>query len=122
MVILDDKRSAAQAIAGLPRRPRGRPSAVAEVRYREEVAAFCRLILKIRSTMDFDVGSRGWCYILERHGLRKGDFDAAEKLINDCRKSGELPLDICAEDSSRETIGIEQLDNANIDDEVDQSG
>jgi hypothetical protein len=88
------------------------------VRWREEVAAFCRLILKIRSTMDFAVGSRGWCYILERHGLRKGDFDAAEKLINDCRKSGELPLNICAEDSSRETVGIEQLDNLSIDDEV----
>ena len=118
MSTLDDRPPAAQAIAGLPKRPRGRPSAVAEVRWREVVAAFCRLILKIRSTMDFDVGSRGWCYILERHGLRKGEFDAAEKLINDCRKSGELPLDICAEDSSRETIGIEQLDNVKIDDEV----
>ena len=61
--------------------------------------------------MDFPVGSRGWCYILERHGLRKGDFDAAEKLITDCRKSGELPLDICAEDCSRETIGIEKIDD-----------
>ena len=120
MTTLDDRQSAAQAIAGLPRRSRGRQSAAAEVRWHEEVAAFCRLILEIRSTMDFNVGSRGWCYILERHGLRKGDFDAAEKLINDCRKSGELPLDICAEDSSRETIGIEQLDHANIDDEVDR--
>ena len=48
--------------------------------------------------MDFDVGSRGWCYMLERHGLRKGDFDDAQRLINTCRKSGDLPLDICAED------------------------
>ena len=85
----------------LPRHSRGRQSETAKLIYQEQVAAFCRLILKIRSTMDFDVGSRGWCYILERHGLRKGDFDAAEKLINDCRKSGELPLDICAEDSFR---------------------
>jgi len=37
------------------------------------------------------------------HGLRKGDFDAAENLITACRKSGELPLDICAEDASRVT-------------------
>jgi hypothetical protein len=106
-------------IGALPKRPRGRPSAAAEVKWREQVAAFCKLIREIRSTMDFSVGSRGWCYILERHGLRKGDFDAAEKLINDCRKSGGLPLDICAEDPSRETIGIEHLDTASIEDEVE---
>jgi hypothetical protein len=69
--------------------------------------------------MDFAVGGRGWCYILERHGLRKGDFDAAQKLINDCRKSGALPLDICAEDGTRETIGVEQLDSANVEDEAE---
>ena len=111
--------STLDAIAGLPRRSRGRPSAAAELNYREQVAAFCALIRKINSTMDFRVGSRGWCYILERHGLRKGDFGDAQKLINDCRKSGDLPLDICAEDSSRATVGIETLDNANIDDEVE---
>jgi hypothetical protein len=109
----------AQAIDGLPKRPRGRPSAAAELEYRERLAAFCAPIRQINSTMDFAVGSRGWCYILERHGLRKGDFDAAQRLINECRKSGELPLDICAEDASRATIGIEQLDHANIDDEVE---
>ena len=48
--------------------------------------------------MDFGVGARGWSYILEQHGLTKGDFDAAQALITDCRKTGDLPLDICAED------------------------
>src|SRR4029077_2750132 len=89
------------ALAGagfLPKRPRGRPSPKATLLFEERVADFCDLILKIRSTMDFDIGGRGWCYILERHGLRKGDFDAAQRLINDCRKSGGLPLDICQED------------------------
>jgi hypothetical protein len=103
----------------LPKRSRGRQSAAAELGYREQVATFCRLILQIQSSMDFRVGSRGWCYILERHGLRKGDFDAAQKLITACRKSGELPLDICAEDASRATVGIERLDNAHIADEVE---
>jgi hypothetical protein len=69
--------------------------------------------------MDFAVGSRGWCYILEKHGLRKGEFDAAEKLITSCRKSGDLALDICAEDSSRETVGLEQLDHNDVADEVE---
>src|SRR5262245_46029971 len=73
------------------------------------VASWCALILEINSSMDFSVGARGWCYILEnRNALRKGDFDVAEKLITDCRKSGLLPLDICAEDDSRETIGLEE--------------
>jgi hypothetical protein len=106
-------------VVELPRRSRGRPSPSADAIYRAQVASWCALILKIQSSMDFSVGSRGWCYILERHGLRKGDFDAAQRLINECRKSGELPLDICAEDASRATIGIEQLDHANIDDEVE---
>jgi len=69
--------------------------------------------------MDFAVGSRGWCHILEKHGLRKGEFSAAETLITDCRKSGMLPLDICAEDSSRETLGLEQIDANDIPDEVE---
>jgi hypothetical protein len=103
----------------LPRRSRGRQSETAKLVYQEQVARFCKLILKIQSTMDFKVGSRGWCYILERHGLRKGDFGSAEKLISDCRKSGELPLDICAEDASRATSGEQPLDSPNIQDEVE---
>ena len=69
--------------------------------------------------MDFAVGSRGWCYILEHHGLRKGDFDAAQKLITECRKSGDLPLNICAEDSSRETVGLEEINRNDLPAEVE---
>ena len=69
--------------------------------------------------MDFEVGSRGWCYILEEHGLRKGDFKAAEALITELRKTGYLPLDICADDQSRATIGLEELDDDDAEDEAD---
>jgi hypothetical protein len=65
----------------LPKRDRGRQSAAAEAGYQEQLASFCALIRQIRSSMDFAVGSRGWCYLLERHGLLKGEFDAAQKLI-----------------------------------------
>src|SRR5262245_23640443 len=70
--------------------------------------------------MDFSVGAPGWCYILEnRNALRKGDFDVAEKLITDCRKSGLLPLDICAEDDARETIGLqENITNSTVEQEA----
>src|SRR5262249_33047 len=103
----------------LPKRGRGRQTAEADAAYEQRVADFCQLMLQIRSTMDFRVGSRGWCYILEQHGLHKGDFGAAQKLITDCRKSGALPLEICDEDASRVTIGFEKIDSNDIEDEVD---
>jgi hypothetical protein len=102
----------------LPKRARGRQTAEADAAYEKQVADFCALILQIRSTMDFRISSRGWCYILEHHGLRKGHFDAGQKLITDCRKSGALPLDICDEDASRVTIGWEDIDTSNIAQEV----
>src|SRR5262245_31777752 len=98
------------AAVKLPRRGRGRPSPSADAIYRAKVASWCALILEINSSMDFSVGARGWCYILEnRNALSKGDFDVAEKLITDCRKTGDLPLDICAEDDARETIGLQKI-------------
>lgn len=59
----------------------------------------------------FQIGSREWCYLLEHTGLGKGDFDWAEELITECRKEGLLPLDICADDSNREAVGLEYVDN-----------
>src|SRR5262249_51491407 len=75
----------------LPRRARGRPSPNAEATYQEQRQAFCALIQEIWSTMDFAVGVRGWCYILEGRGhATKGEFDACENFITDCRKTGDL--------------------------------
>lgn len=103
----------------LPRRGRGRPSAVKEARYQADLAAFCELILKIRATMDFAIGARGWCYTLEPYGLNKGDFDAAQSLISDCRKAGDLPFDIVAEDAAREFINVESVDLHTIEEEAE---
>src|SRR5262249_60044056 len=85
----------------LPSLPRGRPKGTARIAYDAAVLGFCDGILKIRSTVDFQVSSRGWCYILEEHGLRKGDFDAAQDLIVECRRQRLLPMDIVAEDGAR---------------------
>jgi hypothetical protein len=104
----------------LPQRTRGRPSASGEARYQAEVAEFCRTILKINSTLDFRVSSRGWAYILEGKGIiTKGDFDAAQRLINDCRKSGDLPLDICSVDSGRSTLNLENIDETSPEEEAE---
>jgi hypothetical protein len=67
----------------LPRRGRGRLTGIAENDYQAKLRAFCQAILQIRSTLDFEISARGWCYILEDHGLKKGDFDSAETLIAD---------------------------------------
>jgi hypothetical protein len=91
-----------------------------DARYAEEIDRFCADILQIRSTLDFQVSSRGWCYILEGRGLiTKADFDACQTLINDCRKSGDLPLGICSMDGAR-AFGdnIEELDQTSVDEEA----
>jgi hypothetical protein len=95
----------------LPHRGRGRLSEVAQQRYDEQLREWCEGIVEINSTLDFRVSSRGWCYILEEHGLSKGDFDKAERLINSCRKNGPLPVDICSEDDGRQAEHLESIDD-----------
>ena len=98
----------------LPKRGRGRPGADATAQYERELEAFCRRLTEIDSGLDFKVSSRGWAYILEEHGLTKGDFDAAERLITDCRKKGHLPVDFCAEDEGRSVDHLEEIDHETV--------
>src|SRR5438105_2188691 len=77
----------------LPRRPRGRPTPEAQAVYEAERLAWCEAVKQINRTLSFRVGTRGWCYILEAHGLAKGDFNKAESFMTECRKLGLLPLD-----------------------------
>jgi hypothetical protein len=100
----------------LPKRSRGYQSPQAKADHVRAVKRFCACIREIQSTLDFKVSSRGWCYILEEHGLRKNDFDSAQRLINDCRKSGGLPLDICADDDARAFENLEYIDHENPED------
>jgi hypothetical protein len=104
---------------GSPRRGKGRLSAEAQLAYEGLLAEFCETIRQIRSTLDFEVSSRGWCYILEEYiGLVKGDFDEAQQLINDCCKSGLLPIGICAQDGARTADNLEDLDDDDADEEA----
>ena len=100
----------AAATTKLPRRQRGRQSPEADSQYRAAVEQFATVILEIASGLDFKPSSRGWCYILEGMGyLTKADFDACFRLINDCRKGGILPLDICSEDDKRQFENLEDI-------------
>lgn len=91
----------------MPVRRRGRRSDETQAQFDSDTEAFCAAIKEIEATLDFKVTNRGWCYVLEEHGLAKGDFDMAQKIINECRKSGLLPIDICAEDETRQAIGLD---------------
>jgi hypothetical protein len=95
----------------LPKLPPHRPSAAVKAAYQKKVGAFCAKILEVRSRLDFDVGSRGWAYILEGDRLiDKDEIDTAQDLINVCRKNGDLPLDICSEDDKRVAENLEDKD------------
>lgn len=103
----------------LPNLGRGRPNEARRDAYQSDLREFCQRIQEIASTLDFSVGTRGWCYILENEGvITKGEFDRAERLIVECRKSGDLPLDICAVDEKRVADGVEHLDG-DVENEAD---
>jgi hypothetical protein len=89
---------------------RGRPRRDGFDRW-QDFKAFAALILELNSTLEFRVSSRGWGYILENEGwVTKGDLDRAQEAVNECRKFGYLPVDICLEDGSREFRHLENLD------------
>ena len=96
-----------EILAAIPKRPVGPPRKGFEEIYQDNLRRWGNEILILDSKSDFKISSRGWCYILEQYGLGKGDFDIAEAKINECRKAGYLPLDICAEDARRLARGLE---------------
>jgi hypothetical protein len=90
----------------------GRQSAEQNDVYEWQLRRWAQQIERINARIDFAISARGWCYMLEEYGLSKGDFDKAEAKINECRKCGFLPLNICAEDGRRLPWGLEHLDNS----------
>ena len=107
----------------IPKRSPGRQSLEAQAAYDAALDKWCAPIIAMSEERaaqpdSFDVSSRGWCYLLEPHGLFKGDFDSAQKLINDCRKSGQLPLDICCEDERRGADNLESIDDTDPNEEA----
>jgi hypothetical protein len=90
---------------------RGTRNAQKRTQYEAEVKAWCERLIEFKPGIDFDPGVRGWCYLLEPHGLPKSDFDRAERLITSCRKNGLLPLDFTKDDTERPFSNIEELDD-----------
>ena len=103
----------------IPKRKKGKQSALAKEQYHKAVTLFYKELENINDTLPFKVSSRGWCYILEDHGLMKGDFKAAQDLINDGRKSGLLPINFTAQDGSRAFSCIEYSDSTTPSEEAE---
>ena len=77
-------------------------------------------IQEFRSRLEFAVSARGWGYVLEGEGaVNKDDIDLVEKLINECRKDGVLPLNICALDAKREFSNVERIDDTTPEEEAE---
>lgn len=67
-----------------------------------KLKTFAETLIKIQEKIDFDISSRGWCYQLEGYGLiNKSQFGLIQRVINECRKKGYLPIGFTAEDKSR---------------------
>lgn len=99
----------------LPTAKRGRKTAAQQAEYEAQLSDFYAEIREIDSRLDFKVSSRGWCYILENAGaITKAEFGRVETLINDARKTGALPLNICAVDETRAFECLESTDTPNL--------
>jgi hypothetical protein len=104
----------------LPRRKRGGQSAAAEAEFERACTEWCQEIIRVAGAMDYKIGARDWCYVLEVVGsITKGEFDAAEKLISACRKNGHLPVDICGIDNGRPTANLEYIDRTSVEEEAE---
>ena len=88
-------------------------------RYEERLMDFASEIRVIDAQRSRRVkySSRGWCYLLEGLGkIHKGEFNACQRAINDCRKTGLLPIDFVAEDQdiTRRFSGIHEASNPSV--------
>ena len=66
-------------------------------------------IKEIAHQVGSSMSSRGWGYILEGYGLiNKSQLDTVESLINECRKTGLLPIDFVMDEEGRGFSGVEE--------------
>lgn len=77
-----------------------------------ELEIFAERLIEINESTGFKVSSRGWCYQLEGLGIAvKGEFNRIQRLINECRKNGLLPIDFVAEEEARTFHNITRPDS-----------
>jgi len=68
----------------------------------EQLKKLADALKEISRRVGFKLSSRGWCYQLEGFNyISKANFKRVEKLINECRRTGLLPIDFVAEEEAR---------------------
>jgi len=76
---------------------------------RIKLSEFVEQLKEIDELVGMPMSARGWGYTLEGDGLiTKAQIDLVENLINECRKSGMLPIDFTAQEEARQFTGIEK--------------
>lgn len=84
-----------------------------------DLQEFANQMKQLSRKIGFKVSARGWAYILEQNRMiNKDEFNKVNKLINNCRKKGFLPIDFVAEESARQFSGIEKVDNHSLQDDM----
>ena len=74
-----------------------------------EMQGFASQLTELSHEIGFKISARGWCYILEGYNLiTKAQFNVVEKLINECRRTGLLPIDFVAAEEARKFSGVEE--------------
>lgn len=75
----------------------------------ESLENFAARLEEISEGIGFRLSARGWCYQLEGFRLiNKSQFDLVERVINDCRSKGYLPIDFTAAEEARKFSGVEE--------------
>ncbi len=96
----------------IPKRKTGGQTKAKQVKYNQDMTLFANALINEQSSIDFKIGTRGWCYFLEGKKLiSKGDFDLAVAKISEARKNGLLPVDFSAEDIKRKAINVVYADD-----------
>ncbi len=88
----------------------------------QDLQRFAEELKVLAAKAPFRMSARGYCYLLEEHGLAKGDFDRAERLINLLRTGDDttppmLPVDFTADDEARRPQGS---DGTHADDALEE--
>lgn len=84
------------------------PSSRGEERH-IELLEFADALIEAQEEIGFKMSARGWGYFLEGElVITKAEIDRAEKLVNECRAKGYLPIDFIASEEARKFSGVEK--------------
>ncbi len=95
----------------IPKRKSGRQPIEVKKQYDIDCKIFASELQEIQDGIGFKISARGWGYYLEGDNLiNKSEFNVIEKLINNFRKEGLLPIDFTSKDKARAVNGLQSKD------------